>query len=217
MDIDSIDYQYSHASIIRLRAEYLFKKKQFNKISFIIKDNITFDFNRWLQGYRIKSEGKNLKLKKVENETELNYQNFRAYLREIFQFTDAKSFQKNLHMIKEDDDNNEFGIGTIIMSSQYPYDAVIVVDMIKRTDTNSYRYKQPAVLLAHGDATAQEIAIIGVYDSLGVFPINIENDWKKNAGSIWATGSKGDREIYKQGGNLDICINGFKNKKLLKF
>lgn len=216
--LDSIDFQNTHASIIRLRAEYLYKTKQFDKISFIIKNNISLDFNRWLQGYRMEGKGNNVKLKKTANEKEMNYQNFRAYLRDVFEFTDAKSFKNNLRLIKDDDDNNEFGIGTIIMSSRAPYDAVMVVDMIEMTADHPYSYmKQPAVLLAHGDSPANEIAIIAGYDWLGMFPGKRSEDWKENPGSIWSTGSKGDREIYRQGGNLDVSTNCFINKKLLKF
>ena len=215
-DMDSIDSQNSHASILRLRAEYLYKTKQFDKISFIIKNNISFDFKRWLQGYRVEAKGKSINLKKSENEKDMNHENFRAYLRDVFQYTDAKSFRKNLRLIKDDDDDNEFGIGTIIMSSRAPYDAVIVVDMIEMTESHSHPFG-PAVLLAYGDPLAKEITIISGYDWLGLFPKNRGEDWKEDAGVIWSGGSKGDREIYKQGGNIDIWINRFINKKLLKY
>ena len=216
VDMDSIDFQNSHASIIRLRAEYLYKTKQFDKISFIIKNNIPFDFKQWLQGYRVEVKGKSINLKKSENEKDMNYENFRAYLRDVFQYTDAKSFRKNLRLIKDDDDDNEFGIGTIIMSSRAPYDAVIVVDMIEMTESHSHPFG-PAVLFAYGDPLAKEIAIISGYDWLGLFPWKRECDWKEDAGVIWSGGSKGDRQIYKQGGNIDIWINRFINKKLLKY
>ncbi len=219
MSIDSLNLQHSHESIIRLRAEYLYKTKQFDKISFIIKNNIPLDFNRWLQGYRIEPKGKNLKFKKMENEKEMNYQNFRSYLNDVFKFTDAKSFKQNLRLIKDDDDNNEFGIGTIIMSGQAPYDAVIVVDMIKMTGNHPYSYmKALGVLLAYGNSPAQEMAITrSIMDGLGIFPFNKGDNWTENAGSIWNTTTKGERQIDKQGGNIDIWKNYFTNKKLYKF
>ena len=218
VDMDSIGFQNSHASIIRLRAEYLYRTKQFDKISFIIKNNIPFDFKRWLQGYRVEAKGKSINIKKLENETDMSYENFRAYLRDVFQYTDAKSFRKNLRLIKDDDDDNEFGIGTIIMSSRAPYDAVIVVDMIEMTANHSHPFGDtPAVLFAYGDPFAKEIAIISGYDWLGLFPKNRGEDWKEDAGVIWSGGSKGDREIYKQGGNIDIWTNNFIKKNLLKF
>lgn len=219
MPIDSLNLQHSHESIIRLRADYLYKTKQFDKISFIIKDNTTLDFNRWLQGYRIESKGKNLKLKKLENEREMNYQNFRAYLHDVFKFTDAESFKQNLRLIKDDDDDNEFGIGTIIMSGRAPYDAVIVVDMIEMTGSHPYSYmKAPGVLLAYGNSPAQEIAITrSIMDWLGIFPKNRGDNWTENSGSIWNTTTKGERQIDKQGGNIDIWKNYFINKKLYKF
>lgn len=217
MPIDSLNLQHSHESIIRLRADYLYKTKQFDKISFIIKDNTTLDFNRWLQGYRIESKGKNLKLKKLENEREMNYQNFRAYLHDVFKFTDAESFKQNLRLIKDDDDDNEFGIGTIIMSGRAPYDAVIVVDMIEMTENHRSYMRVPGVLLACGNSPTQEIAIIGGCDWLGLFPKDRGDDWKKNAGAIWTTQSKGERQIDKQGGNIDIGYNHFIKKSLFKF
>ncbi|MDE7413275.1 MAG: DUF4846 domain-containing protein [Muribaculaceae bacterium] len=219
MSIDSLNLQHSHESIIRLRAEYLYKTKQYDKISFIIKNNISLGFNRWLQGYRIESKGKDLKLKKRENERDMNYQNFRSYLNDVFKFTDAKSFKQNLRLIKDDDDDNEFGIGTIIMSGRTPYDAVIVVDMIEMTGSHPYSYmKAPGVLLAYGNSPAQEMAITrSIMDWLGIFPTNRGDKWKENAGSIWTTTTKGERQIDKQGGNIDIWKNYFINKKLYKF
>lgn len=218
MDIDSIDIQHSHESIIRLRAEYLYKTKQFDKISFIVKGNIPLDFNRWLQGYRIEASGNNLKLKKINQEIKMNQENFRAYLRDVFYYTDAESFRKNLRLIKDDDNNNEFGIGTIIMSNHAPYYTVIVVDMIEMTETHPYGYsEEPGVLVATGNSPAQEIAIVRGYDWLGIFPKNRGDNWKEDAGSIWISHTKGERQMQKQGGNIDIGLKSINNKKLFKF
>ena len=215
LDMDSVDIRHSAGTIIRLRAEYLFRSKQYSKIHFTFTDGFSCDYLKWAAGFRIRFNGNKARWYKASDEEDFSYATFREYLREVFAHTDEKSLMTDMRLSDED----SFGIGTVIFSTEKPYHAAIVVDMLERED-GQYDgiYTPEVVLLARGGNPAQEIEIIkGNGDELGLLGSQI-NPPKYPPSALWITQNKGERNIKRQGGRLLIPYGpDFYNKKNYNF
>ena len=202
LDIDSVDLQHSPDAIIRLRAEYLYKTGQFDKIHFIFKDGFQCDYTKWAQGFRVRSDGNHTRWHKADDKTEdYSYATFREYLRTVFAHSDERTLAKEMKDAKED----EFGIGTVIFDNKNPRNIAIVVDMLER-DTIRHGYgwdNAEVVLLAQGGKPAQEIEIIrGNGDEFNLFKEGDKDFTERKHSYIWTTPNKGERRLNRQGGRL---------------
>lgn len=202
LDIDSVDLQHSADAIIRLRAEYLYKTGQFDKIHFIFKDGFQCDYTKWAQGFRVRSDGNHTRWHKADDKTEdYSYATFREYLRTVVAYSDERTLAKEMKDAKED----EFGIGTVIFDRKNPRNVAIVVDMLER-DTIRHGYgleNAEVVLLAQGGKPAQEIEIIrGNGDEFNLFKEGNEDFTERKHSYIWTTPNKGERRLNRQGGRL---------------
>ena len=202
LDIDSVDLQQSADAIIRLRAEYLYKTGQFDKIHFIFKDGFQCDYTKWAQGFRVRSGGNRTRWYKADDKTEdYTYPTFREYLRTVFAHTDESTLAKEMRDAIED----EFGIGTVIFDNKNPRNIAIVVDMLGR-DTIRHGYgwdNAEVVLLAQGGKPAQEIEIIrGNGDEFNLFKEGDKDFTERKHSYIWTTPNKGERRLNRQGGRL---------------
>lgn len=210
LDLDTVDTQEAIGSIIRLRGEYLYKSGQYDKIRFHLNKNFIADFPHWTKGYRIVKKGNKMSWIKVGKEEDFSYENFRAYLSAVMGYANMQTLEMDLEKIDEE----EFGIGTIILSDESPQHAAIVVDMIKMdkdVSVSGWR-DMVGVLLAQGDTPAQEIEIIGGnWDEFALFPKH--SDFV----NYWTTTSYGERFINKQGGTLLTKDKTFRNKKNYHF
>ncbi|MDE6479885.1 MAG: DUF4846 domain-containing protein [Muribaculaceae bacterium] len=202
LDIDSLDLQHSADAIIRLRAEYLYKTGQFDKISYTFTDGFQCDYSKWAQGFRVRSDGNHTRWHKADDKTEdYSYATFREYLRTVFAHTDERTLAKEMKDAKED----EFGIGTVIFDRKNPRNVAIVVDMLER-DTIRHGYgleNAEVVLLAQGGKPAQEIEIIrGNGDEFNLFKEGDKDFTERKHSSIWTTPNKGERSLRRQGGRF---------------
>ena len=202
LDIDSVDLQHSADAIIRLRAEYLYKTGQFDKISFIFKDGFQCDYTKWAQGFRVRTDGNRTRWYKADNKTEeYTYPTFREYLRTVFANTDESTLAKEMRDARED----EFGIGTVIFDRNNPRNVAIIVDMLER-DTIRHGYgwdNAEVVLLAQGGNPAQEIEIIrGNGDEFNLFKEGDKDFTERKHSCVWTTPNKGERSLSRQGGRL---------------
>ncbi len=128
MDVDSADLQHSADAIIRLRAEYLYKTGQFDKIHFNFTNGFRCDYSKWAQGFRVRFTGKRARWYRAAEKEDYSYPTFREYLRIVFAHADERSLAREMKDATPDD----FGIGTVIFNPGKPRHAAIVVDMLKR-------------------------------------------------------------------------------------
>lgn len=217
LDIDSVDLQHSADAIIRLRAEYLYKTGQFDKISFIFNDGFQCDYTKWAQGFRVRSDGKRTRWYKADDKAEdYSYPTFREYLRTVFAHTDERTLAKEMRDAQED----EFGIGTVIFDRKNPRNVAIVVDMLER-DTIRYGYEldnAEVVLLAQGGNPAQEIEIIrGNGDEYNLFKEGDKDVTERKHSLIWTTPNKGERRLNRQGGRFFSGDYEFLEKNNINF
>lgn len=150
LDIDrgTKDLQQCADAVMRLRAEYLYKQKRFDEISFKNFQNVGMSYKKYCQGYRMTNEGF-LKLKGIDNSKE----GFRKYLDMVFNYANTATLQREL----KNKELKKIQIGDVfIVSNTRPYGhAMIVMDVAENTKT-----KDRIFLLAQSYMPAQDIHIV---------------------------------------------------------
>lgn len=210
VDIDSTAGYDAVGAIIRLRGEYLFNRGEYAKLAFHLNKTFVCDFITWAKGKRIEKRGNKLRWKREKESNDFSYGNFIDYISTVCTLANKRALESDMRLIPE----NEFGIGTVIISDDSEQHVMMVVDMIqmdKGISINGWR-DMKAVLLVQGGDPSQEIEIIkGDYDEFSLFPRN------EGYAHYWNTTNYGERFIDKQGGLLMTGDRSFYNKKLYRF
>lgn len=150
MDVGQRDLMQCADSVIRLRAEYLYKKGLYDKIHFNFTNGFRADYKKWREGYRIKVEGNNTSwVKQVGYNGD--YVTFRKYLDMVFAYAGTLSLSKEMKRVPLEDLN----IGDVFLEGGSPGHCVIVVDMAVNKNTG-----EKIFLLAQGYMPAQEIHVL---------------------------------------------------------
>jgi len=151
MDIGDKDLQQCADAIIRLRAEYLFQQKDYQKIHFNYTSGDTAFYSAYAEGFRPVFARNKVKWVRKEN-SDYSYETFREYLENVFKFAGSFSLSKELQIIEKPSD---IDIGDIFIQGGFPGHAVIVVDLAINKDT-----KEKVFLLAQSFMPAQELHIL---------------------------------------------------------
>ncbi len=151
MDVGRRDLQQCADAIIRLRGEYLFRKKLLRKIHFNFTSGDRVDYLKWAEGYRPVVKGRRVLFQK-KSTRDYSYGNFRRYMEKIFQYAGSLSLSRELVKVKRIAD---LDIGDIFIQGGAPGHAVIVVD----TATNKMNGEK-IFLLAQSYMPAQSIHIL---------------------------------------------------------
>lgn len=135
MEIDSQDLQQCADAVMRLRGEFLYEQKKFDKIHFnIVSDNKPRYFLSYTNG-------------------NTSYTKFRAYMRYVFAYANTASLHDELTPVKKIDD---IRAGDVFVQKRSPYGhAVAVVDVAINSKTGKKVY-----LLAQSYMPAQETQIL---------------------------------------------------------
>ncbi|MBN2693471.1 DUF4846 domain-containing protein [bacterium] len=150
LDVGKTDLQQCADSILRVRSEYLFSTKQFDKISFNLTNGESFDFSKWRKGNSAYIEKNRLKWKnRAENDS--SYKSFRRYLTFLFMYAGTYSLQKESIQVKNFED---IKIGDFLIKGGFPGHAVLVVDMAQNEKGDK------VYLLAQSFMPAQEFHIL---------------------------------------------------------
>ena len=137
-------------AVMRLRAEYLWRQKQYDKIHFNFTNGFRVDYSEWMKGKRIVVKGN--KTYWTQSGTPSNtYQDFWKYMEIIFSYAGTLSLEKELKPVEI----NNMKIGDIFILGGSPGHAIIVVDMAINPKT-----KEKIFLLAQSYMPAQEIQIL---------------------------------------------------------
>ena len=110
-------------AIILLRAEYLYSKKEYNKINFHFTSGFGAKYSKWMEGYRISVKGKGAYIKKANPSN--TYKDFRNYMNIVFSYCGTLSLEKEMKLQNLD----KMKIGDIFIKGGSPGHAVIIVDM----------------------------------------------------------------------------------------
>jgi len=137
-------------AVIRLRAEYLYQQKQFDKIHFNFTNGFRADYVEWMKGNRVVIQGN--KTGWVHNHSPANaYQDFWNYLEVVFSYAGTLSLAKELKAVRMDD----LRIGDVFIQGGSPGHAIVVIDLAIHPQTN-----EKVFLLAQSYMPAQEIQIL---------------------------------------------------------
>jgi hypothetical protein len=137
-------------AVMRLRADYFYSQKQYDKIHFNFTNGFRADFSKWAAGYRIAINGNKTNWVKTAKPSE-SYETYWKYLETVFMYAGTASLEKELKPINVLD----IKIGDVFIKGGFPGHAVIVVDMAVNPKNN-----QKIMLLAQSYMPAQEIQIL---------------------------------------------------------
>ncbi len=149
-DVGNKDLQQCADAVMRLRAEYLYKSKQFDLLHFNFTSGFKADYSKWRSGYRISVKGNNVGWVKTTKESE-SYQSFREYLNIVFTYAGTASLTKELKQISL----SQMQIGDVFIKGGSPGHAVIVIDMAVNPKTN-----KKVFMIAQSYMPAQDIHIL---------------------------------------------------------
>lgn len=142
-------------AVMRLRADYFFEQKQYEKIHFNFTNGFRVEYSKWRQGYTIGIKGN--KTFWVKNgKANDSFENYWKYLETIFQYAGTASLDKELKSIAL----NDMQIGDVFIKGGFPGHAVIVVDMAINAS------KEKVFMLAQSYMPAQELQILRNPDNL---------------------------------------------------
>lgn len=137
-------------AVMRLRAEYLWNQKQYDKIHFNFTNGFRVDYSEWMQGKRIIVKGNNTYWKQSTSPSN-TYKDFWKYMEMIFTYAGTLSLSKELKKVEIKD----MKIGDIFIRGGNPGHAVIIVDMAMDSVSGKKIF-----LLAQSYMPAQEIQIL---------------------------------------------------------
>jgi hypothetical protein len=150
MDIGDKDLQQCADAVIRLRAEYLYKQKQYDRIHFNFTNGFNAQFVKWMQGYRIAVTGNRVNWVKSSTYSD-GYSTFRKYLDIVFSYAGTLSLSKEMKSVMIED----MEIGDVFIQGGSPGHCVIVVDMAMHPETGEKLF-----MLAQSYMPAQDIHIL---------------------------------------------------------
>lgn len=137
-------------AVMRLRADYFYSQKQYDKIHFNFTNGFRADFSKWAEGYRIAIKGNKTNWVKTAKSS-YSYETYWKYLETVFMYAGTASLEKELKPINVLD----IKIGDVFIKGGFPGHAVIVVDIAVNPKNN-----QKIMLLAQSYMPAQEIQIL---------------------------------------------------------
>jgi len=150
IDIGTRDLMQCADSVMRLRAEYLYGKKLYKKISFKFNSGFNASYDKWMNGYRIKVSGNNANWYKKTGFSN-DYKSFREYLNIVFAYAGTFSLSKELEKASVSD----IRAGDVFIKGGSPGHAILVID----TATNKKTGKK-LFMLAQGYMPAQDVHIL---------------------------------------------------------
>lgn len=149
MDIGERNLQQCADAVMRLKAEYLYKSNQYDKIHFNFTNGFRVDYSEWMKGKRIVVEGNKTYWKNQASPSN-TYNSFRKYMDIIFAYAGTLSLSKEMIAV----DIKDIQIGDVFIRGGSPGHAVIVVDVVVDTNNNK------VFLLAQSYMPAQDIHVL---------------------------------------------------------
>lgn len=150
IDVGKRDLQQCADATMRLRAEYLFQTKQYDKIAFHFTSGHLASWSKYAQGYRPKISGSSVTWNKTRT-ADSSYAAFRNYMNLVFSYCGTRSMNNEVEAIAAKDVQP----GDVIHQTGNPYGhAVTVMDVAFDSAGNK------VVMLSQSYMPAQSIHIL---------------------------------------------------------
>lgn len=165
---DTSRWQQCADSYMRMRAEYLFDKGEYDKISFNFTNGFACDFSKWRQGQRVQVDGSKCSwVKKSEPST--THETLDSYMDFVYQYANTESLQNQLTPVSAAD----VQIGDAFIITSYQMDAelghaVFVVDMaVNEAGEKLYLIAEGTTPASQVYVVASETSPYGMWHKLG--------------------------------------------------
>ncbi|HET6990398.1 MAG TPA: DUF4846 domain-containing protein [Bacteroidia bacterium] len=153
IDVGNKDLQQCADAVMRLRAEYLFATKQYEKIAFNYTSGDRLDYSGWVNGKRIEVNGNKTSVvfsgKKYPDISD--HRVFREYMNDIFNYAGTLSLTKEMKSIPTD----SLQPGDVFIHGGSPGHAVLIVDVAVSTETGDKIF-----MIAQSYMPAQQIHVL---------------------------------------------------------
>ena len=149
IDVGKRDLQQCADAVMRLRSEFLFGKKAYDKIHFNYTNGTKVSFDDWRKGKKPQVKGNKVTFSNSGTKDN-SYANFKKYLIQIFSYAGTASLEKEMKSIPLKD----MQIGDVFIQGGHPGHAIIIVDMAENTNGKKL------YLLAQSYMPAQNIHIL---------------------------------------------------------
>jgi hypothetical protein len=180
MEISNKDLQQCADAVMRLRGEYLYTIKAYDKISFKLTNGFAVNYAEWMKGNRVVVDGNKTYWRK-KTEPSNTYQDFRKYMDFVFTYAGTLSLSKELHP----QNIKDIAIGDVFIVGGSPGHAVIVVDVAEGPSGKMF-------MLAQSYMPAQETQILKNPNNASISPwysADLEGtldtpEWKFDTGEL---------------------------------
>src|SRR5687767_2504089 len=98
IDVGEKDLQQCADAVMRLRAEYLYKRKLYDKIHFNFTSGFNAEYKRWANGERIKVDGNKVSWY-ASGSKDFSVAAFKKYLEKVFTYAGTLSLSKEMKSI----------------------------------------------------------------------------------------------------------------------
>jgi hypothetical protein len=153
MDVGFKDLQQCADAVMRLRAEYLFAAKQYDKIAFNYTSGDRLDYAGWVKGKRIAVNGNKTSVvysgKKYADISD--HKAFRIYMNDIFNYAGTLSLSREMKKIPLD----SMLPGDVFIRGGSPGHAVLIVDMVVNNKTGEKLF-----MIAQSYMPAQQVHVL---------------------------------------------------------
>ncbi|MFK7808438.1 MAG: DUF4846 domain-containing protein [Saprospiraceae bacterium] len=124
IDIGKADLQQCADAVMRLKAEYHYSKKEYEKIHFNYTSGHKVSFDDWRKGKRPKVSGNSVSFQNNGKVSDA-YSNFKKYLIQIFSYAGTASLTKELKAKRI----KNIAPGDVFIQGGFPGHAVLVLDV----------------------------------------------------------------------------------------
>ncbi len=150
LPIGNKDLHQCADAVMRLRADYLWYTRQYDKIHFNFTNGMRVDYSNWMQGQRIKVNGNNTSWYQDKAPSNTS-QDYWQYLEQIWMYAGTLSLSKELVSRNLKD----VQIGDLFIQGGSPGHAVIIVNQAIHNETG-----ETLVLIAQSYMPAQETHVL---------------------------------------------------------
>ncbi|MBL7818145.1 MAG: DUF4846 domain-containing protein [Saprospiraceae bacterium] len=151
VSVGNRDLQQCADAVMRLRGEYLFAQKKYDKIAFHSVSGENMRFMDWANGARNLLTVKTLTTKLKPN-ADVSHENFLKYMNFVFAYASTLSLSKEMTPLSK---TSDIEAGDVFIKGGSPGHAVIVVDVARHKTTGKKIF-----LLAQSYMPAQDIHIL---------------------------------------------------------
>ena len=150
IDVGNKDLQQCADAVMRLKAEYHYSRKEYDKIhfNFTSGDNVRFD--DWRFGRKPKISGNSVNFTPKTSTSDNSYANFKKYMNMIFLYAGTYSISQELKKV----DVSTIQSGDVFVIGGFPGHAMMVMDIAKNDDGKTI------FLLSQSYMPAQNIHIV---------------------------------------------------------